>query len=80
MPATETENDMDDPNMHAYGNHYADDSDQPLPLPPEAHPLRKLGQRLTELLDEDHCTSKSHPMEISLFISASPLEASVGRR
>ena len=31
-----------------------ENSDQPLPLPPEAHPLRKLGQRLTELLDEDH--------------------------
>lgn len=23
-------------------------------LPPEGHPLRELGQRLTELLDEDH--------------------------
>ncbi len=45
---------MDDPNMYAYGDHYPDDSDQPLPLPPEGHPLRKLGQRLTELLDEDH--------------------------
>ncbi|MHB1368666.1 MAG: hypothetical protein ACYCW7_00465 [Pseudomonadaceae bacterium] len=45
---------MGDPNMYAYGDHYPDDSDQPLPLPPEGHPLRKLGQRLTELLDEDH--------------------------
>jgi hypothetical protein len=44
---------MDDPNMHAY-DHYPDDSDQALPLPPEGHPLLKLGQRLTELLDEDH--------------------------
>ena len=32
---------MDDPNMYAYGDHYPDDSDQPLPLPPEGHPLRK---------------------------------------
>ncbi|MEN9490778.1 MAG: hypothetical protein RJA63_1227 [Pseudomonadota bacterium] len=45
---------MDDPNMYAYGDHYPDDSDQTLPLPPEGHPLLKLGQRLTELLDEDH--------------------------
>ena len=45
---------MDDPNMHAYDDQYPDDSDQPmpLPLPPEGHPLRKLGQRLTELLEE----------------------------
>lgn len=31
-----------------------DDSDEYLPLPPEGHPLRTLGVRLTELLDEDH--------------------------
>ena len=54
MPAMEPESEMDDPNMHAYDDQYPDDSDQPmpLPLPPEGHPLRKLGQRLTELLEE----------------------------
>src|SRR5690348_14378458 len=31
-----------------------DDSDMPPELPPEGHPLRKLGARLTELLDDDH--------------------------
>jgi hypothetical protein len=30
-----------------------EDSDRPLPLPPEGHPLRRLGERLAELLDED---------------------------
>lgn len=52
MPEMETESEMDDPNMHAYGDQYPDDSDQPLPLPPEGHPLRKLGQRLADLLEE----------------------------
>ena len=52
MPAMEPESEMDDPNMHAYGDQYPDDSDYPMPMPPEGHPLRKLGQRLTELLEE----------------------------
>lgn len=30
-----------------------DDADRELELPPEGHPLHKLGARLTELLDED---------------------------
>lgn len=34
-----------------YSDEHADDV---LALPPEGHPLRRLGQRLTELLDEDH--------------------------
>lgn len=29
------------------------DADRELELPPEGHPLHKLGARLTELLDED---------------------------
>src|SRR5574343_1623998 len=34
-------------------HHLIDDADRELELPPEAHPLHKLGARLTELLDED---------------------------
>ncbi len=41
---------MDDPNMYAYGDHYPDDSDQPLPLPPEGHPLYALPPDLAEYL------------------------------
>ena len=34
-------------------DHLIDDADRELELPPEGHPLHKLGARLTELLDED---------------------------
>lgn len=34
-----------------------DDADRELELPPEGHPLHKLGARLTELLDEDQWAS-----------------------
>ena len=45
---------MDDPNMHAYGDHYPDDSEVPGAHPPPDHPLSRLAARLGELLDEDH--------------------------
>lgn len=35
-------------------DHMIVDADCEPDLPPEGHPLRKLGARLTELLDEDH--------------------------
>ena len=44
---------MDDPNMHAYGDHYPDDSEVPGAHPPPDHPLSRLAARLGELLDED---------------------------
>lgn len=44
---------MDDPNMHAYGDHYPDDSEVPGAHPPPNHPLSRLAARLGELLDED---------------------------
>lgn len=34
-------------------DHLIDNADRELELPPEGHPLHKLGARLTELLDED---------------------------
>ena len=34
-------------------DHLIDDADRELELPPEGHPLHKLGARLAELLDED---------------------------
>lgn len=44
---------MDDPNMHAYGDYYQDDSEVPGAHPPPDHPLSRLAARLGELLDED---------------------------
>ena len=54
IPALEMENEMDDPNMHAYGDQYQDDSEVPGAHPPTGHPLNRLAARLGELLDEDH--------------------------